>query len=740
MTALKTAKVMIILTILTVMAGLVHADDTLFFEGFSVNENSWEENISGTVEQMWFESDFYYIKRLAYTGRTQTTLAIPIDQTKDFMIETKIRTKTGDPGAFFGITLAQSSHDTFWDFAINSSGNYKIYKNNSGAVTYYKDLSYNSYLLRGNNKSNTLKIKKSGTTLEFIANERVLFSTVFEDLPQPQLGFFIEGNQEIAVHYLTITQSTASSQGACDSTPGAVTLVSPTGSTTFESTPSFSWAENSCATWYKLYLAPTSKDFKYVQWYETAGTDPAYPDVNCTGGTCTITPNTSLASGNYEWWIRTYNETYGQGEWSSGGSFTIEGLQALPEKTELISPSGAIDNDGTTTFTWKKDQEATWYRISIENTQGTYWHGQWYETQGNDPSYPDAVCTGQECATTFNITFPAGDYTWWVKGWNDTGSGKWSDGMSYTVEPEPDPDPDPDPDDSDLAKEINEKIDMLTDVSELTPMIDEIGTVLTAVLAGDSSIVTISPSMDTLDITNLPESIHISADFGSGYTPEGGTSVYTGSMVIDITNLTLNLSGTSMSLTADMEMDADKIKRDSDLVLDGGMTMDIDVGMTGNNAVTVTGNVNFESLTSLEYEINGGIDLSIPSMNLTDGTISEPVVLTFNNLATVDYQLNGKVKITQVSNGYDIWLNLATGQGNNIKGTVRVNIDEDTEQVIVFTPGGDLQVEDYTMDINNVIIDPEVCPEGPAGGNVVVSDGTETTTVTFKNDCTYTVQ
>ena len=271
-------------------------------------------------------------------------------------------------------------------------------------------------------------------------------------------------------------------------------------------------------------------------------------------------------------------------------------------------------------------------------------------------------------------------------------------------------------------------------------MIDEIGTVLTAVLAGDSSIVTISPSMDTLDITNLPESIHISADFGSGYTPEGGTSVYTGSMVIDITNLTLNLSGTSMSLTADMEMDADKIKRDSDLVLDGGMTMDIDVGMTGNNAVTVTGNVNFESLTSLEYEINGGIDLSIPSMNLTDGTISEPVVLTFNNLTAVDYQLNGKIKITQVSNGYDIWLNLATGQGNNIKGTVRVNMDEDTEQVIVFTPGGDLQVEDYTMDINNVIIDPEVCPEGPAGGNVVVSDGTETTTVTFKNDCTYTVQ
>ena len=94
--------------------------------------------------------------------------------------------------------------------------------------------------------------------------------------------------------------------------PGATTLVSPTGNITTNN-PTYTWNEVTDATWYYLWVnGPSGNVIK--QWYTSA-------DAHCGGGTCWVTPTTTLASGAHIWWIQTWNPA-GVGPWSDGTNFS----------------------------------------------------------------------------------------------------------------------------------------------------------------------------------------------------------------------------------------------------------------------------------------------------------------------------------------------------------------------------------------------------------------------------------
>ena len=67
----------------------------------------------------------------------------------------------------------------------------------------------------------------------------------------------------------------------------------------------------------------------FSQWYEDTA-----DNATCSGTTCSVTPSTSLASGNYKWWIQTWNEV-GYGPWSLEKSFqvTVAANGFIPEFT-----------------------------------------------------------------------------------------------------------------------------------------------------------------------------------------------------------------------------------------------------------------------------------------------------------------------------------------------------------------------------------------------------------------------
>ncbi|MCP4115634.1 MAG: DUF4214 domain-containing protein [Desulfobacteraceae bacterium] len=283
---------------------------------------------------------------------------------------------------------------------------------------------------------------------------------------------------------------------------------------------------------------------------------------------------------------------------------------------------------------------------------------------------------------------------------------------------------------SGLENDIKSYMGMVSSAGELSPMMSELGTVFEEIMDGNSPVVTVTPALDTLNIANPPSSINITANFGSGYTPEGTTAVYTGQAVMNLTNISFseNAIGANATLTAT------NIKRDGQLVLNGGMSLSLTGNMSGNS-VSATVGINFSNLQSLDSRVNGGISMTIPSIS-TDGQFSQPISATFNQLTTQDYTISGTVDVTpKGSNVYDALFNLTTNEGP-IAGTVRMAMTG--TQTVFSTPSGDLTAGEYTLDINDVTLDTTVCPEDPYDGNIEVKKGSETSTVVY-NNCAYTI-
>ncbi len=99
------------------------------------------------------------------------------------------------------------------------------------------------------------------------------------------------------------------------SPPQAANLNSPTGAIT-DTTPTYRWNAVSNSTWYHLWVNDaTGTPIK--QWYTAA-------QAGCASGTgtCSVTPSTTLATGNATWWIQTWN-AIATGPWSAAMVFNI---------------------------------------------------------------------------------------------------------------------------------------------------------------------------------------------------------------------------------------------------------------------------------------------------------------------------------------------------------------------------------------------------------------------------------
>jgi hypothetical protein len=218
-------------------------------------------------------------------------------------------------------------------------------------------------------------------------------------------------NQTIAPYFSQFVVDAIRDSGGCSGAPDATRPSIPWKSIA-DTTPTYTWNTIGCATWYQLWVNGPSGTV-INQWYSAS-------QANCVGGNCSVTPSTTLTSGNYTWWVRTWN-SYGYGPWSAGKTFTVS---LPPLATSLILPSGTI-GDTTPPYIWSAVSSATWYYLWVNGPSGNVLK-QWY-------SSAQANCGGGACAVTPTTTLAAGNYTWWVQTWNSGGYGPWSAGMSLTV-------------------------------------------------------------------------------------------------------------------------------------------------------------------------------------------------------------------------------------------------------------------------------------------------------------------
>ncbi len=190
-----------------------------------------------------------------------------------------------------------------------------------------------------------------------------------------------------------------------------VTHTSPS-STTSDTSPTFTWEEDDHSTYYKFWVGDSSGDKLFAQWYDATEI--------CSSGNCSVTPALALTSGNYEWYIKSWNDN--SKIWSNGMSFTVTG-GTTPSKVTHTTPSGTTQ-DSTPTFTWAEDPASTWYKFWVGTPNGDKIFAQWYDAS--------EICSGNNCSVTLESELPDGSYGWYIKSWNDYGK-LWSDGMSFTV-------------------------------------------------------------------------------------------------------------------------------------------------------------------------------------------------------------------------------------------------------------------------------------------------------------------
>jgi hypothetical protein len=122
----------------------------------------------------------------------------------------------------------------------------------------------------------------------------------------------------VPIHLIDGLEYYRNTMGRATPLPPSPTLISPSGTIT-TTTPTYSWNAVSEATEYDLKVNDSKGD-KILRWYTSS-------EAGCASGigTCSVTPTTALATGPGTWWIQTKNSA-GTGPWSSGMSFTVEGI------------------------------------------------------------------------------------------------------------------------------------------------------------------------------------------------------------------------------------------------------------------------------------------------------------------------------------------------------------------------------------------------------------------------------
>ncbi len=151
-------------------------------------------------------------------------------------------------------------------------------------------------------------------------------------------------------------------------TPGAVTLITPSGPT-FTSTPTFKWHRAEYATWYKFWIDDSttlgSHKGKIVSWAtsDEVGCDPyRSEEPNDTCGVDVI----SLADGPAKWWVKACSHTNDCGPWSSPLSFNVS--------VGPLDPIVGLWNTGEGGQALMEERDSGAYKFVAKVTKvGTWW-------------------------------------------------------------------------------------------------------------------------------------------------------------------------------------------------------------------------------------------------------------------------------------------------------------------------------------------------------------------------------
>ena len=206
--------------------------------------------------------------------------------------------------------------------------------------------------------------------------------------------------------------------------PPATTLISPTG-IVYTNTPTLSWHEVPTATSYELQLVDSNNNILIDNKYFSN-------EIACdsNASSCSVTPETFLPDGTYQWQVKTQNQAGGD-LWSNTLSFTVK---TLPDPVTLVAPlESIIKCTQSSTYQWQSTALATRYFLHIKDDSNQLFE-KWYNA-----SEVNCVDEAMTCSVTPTFQPAVGLVQWQVKSANSKGEGPWSTTGSFTLKCPPAP-------------------------------------------------------------------------------------------------------------------------------------------------------------------------------------------------------------------------------------------------------------------------------------------------------------
>jgi hypothetical protein len=138
---------------------------------------------------------------------------------------------------------------------------------------------------------------------------------------------------------------------------------------------------------------------------------------------------TGLVDGSYTFEVRAVHG--GETDSTPATHTWVISTAAVPAKPVLLEPQGNIGDESDPLYKWNPVAGAEYYKLGLADPTATSYRSEWLAASD--------VCNATVCSALHSEILPLvtvidGGYTWYVQGRNASGTGLWSDSMSFTIE------------------------------------------------------------------------------------------------------------------------------------------------------------------------------------------------------------------------------------------------------------------------------------------------------------------
>ncbi len=167
-------------------------------ETFSDNRNGWSLSSDANRAFEIYDGAFHFDANKSWVN----TISMPVDEERDFEIETEIYKKGGVTNYGFGLAYGRKDNDNMFEFNISASGSYRVVEFADGESTNLIKWTSSSYVRKGNQSTNVLKIVKEGRYMKFYINGNYVNQITHRPFYGNYVGYSVWNDQEIKADYL----------------------------------------------------------------------------------------------------------------------------------------------------------------------------------------------------------------------------------------------------------------------------------------------------------------------------------------------------------------------------------------------------------------------------------------------------------------------------------------------------------------------------------------------------------